>query len=108
MCCYLLITIELVFLIIAIQNKFFLGRIVYFGDKGDHYPDDHKYFNLLTDLEYSLWLLMFLWIILSLIIVVIKRIDLAKVYCKIGILGFILGILFFIIDPFGVIKYWVD
>ncbi len=106
--CFLLFGIEMFFLIFLIGSKIFIGRVLYYGGVDQRNVGYESYFDLLMLLQNCLWVVLIFWVILTLNEILTVRFKIKKPYIKIGLLGFGLSIVYALVDPFGLIKYFID
>ncbi len=106
--CYIPILIQIVFLILAIGSNFFLARVFYYGN-GNTSNVEVQFFTLFETLYYSSIFSVILWVISTgFMIMVGNQYSLDKTSSKIAILGCIVSVIVFCLDPFGIGKYLND
>jgi len=96
------------FLVIALYSKLFLGWVLYYGKVDERNIGHESLFNLLMILFYGLVISIILWGISTAVMIINGKYSLATTSNKIGILGFIIGIVVLYLDPFGLSKWLND
>ena len=100
---YLLLGVHIFFLLFAISNKIFIGKVLYYGNSNN--AGYEGYFNLLVIAEHCLAFLTMSWIAFTLLMVVTNNFNIQKLYTKIGISGLVITVIVFMADPFGIWQY---
>jgi hypothetical protein len=105
---YLLLAVQIGFLVILIYNKIFLDRVLYYGNDEDPATISLNYFYLLKFLLYATFSLMITWAILTPLAVISNKGSLAKDHINVvtGLLAFTGAIVLLIIDPMGIFKWF--
>ena len=101
----LLIIVDVILLLLIIVSKLSRGRVVQYGEgisgDGDFYP-------VIYYGEVLMFFLVIIWGMLTLILLIERKFSITSVHSKIGVVGFIVSIIYFLIDPFGVDAYYWD
>jgi len=106
--CYIPISIQIFFLILAIRSNIFWEYIPYYGRVDKRNIGFQSFFDLLMILYDCLIVSLILWSLSSINMHMKDSFSLNKTSNKIGILGFIISIVVLFLDPFGIFKYLID
>ena len=106
--CYTHVLILAAFLVIALYSKLFLGWFLYYGRVDERNIGHESLFNLLMLLFYGLIISIILWGSSTVVMIINGKYNLLTTSKKIGIIGFIVGVVVLYLDPFGLAKWLND
>jgi hypothetical protein len=90
-------------MIILFGSKLILGRFLYYGNSKIS-VDDKKYLSILEFLETSILYISVFWIFLTLFVLISKELPIYRKLVKVGLMGIILSVIYFFVDPFGTLT----
>jgi hypothetical protein len=86
----------------------FRGRVIQFRETGPENFAGKLYHYTINEGHVGKWLVFLIWCVLTPIFVGAGRIKVRFLFVKLGMIGFILTVILFLSDPFGLMKYYND
>ena len=106
---YSLLALQIGFVSIWLYNKIFYNRVLYYGNPEKALSEiSQNYFFILRFHLYATFVLMIAWALLTPLAVISNKRSTEKDHMPlvVGALGFICAIIFLLVDPFGIFKWF--
>ena len=103
-----LVAIEIFMVLLVVGSKLSRGRVIQYAEKYPNNTGNEIFYPFIYYGELLMIVLLIIWSILTVILLIDKKLKITSLYNQIGIAGFIGSIIYMQLDPFGVSAYYFD